>query len=120
MLVDDDADLRFAIRRFLESMSHTVIDADGGRIAIQKLRTAPVDVVISDLFMPDGDGLDLVRDVARGWPEIRLIVITSGGTLGICDLLPAAQLLGASATFRKPVELQSLLHVIERTPIHSK
>jgi len=113
MLVDDDADLRCMVRRFLESMSHTVIDADGGRTAMQKLGSATVDVIVSDMYMPDGDGLDLVRQVSKRWPEIRLIMVSSGGTLGLCDLLPVARSLGAFATLRKPIKLRSLLEAIE-------
>jgi two-component system, chemotaxis family, chemotaxis protein CheY len=113
MLVDDDADLRFMVRRYLESMSHTVIDADGGRVAVQKLRSTTVDVIVSDLYMPDGDGLELVRQVSKRWPEIRLIMVSSGGTLGLCDLLPVARSLGASATLRKPLHLRTLLEAVE-------
>ena len=116
MLVDDDADIRSMLRRFLESNSHTVIDVEGGRPAMNKLLTAQVDVIVSDVYMPDGDGLELVRQVSKQWPAIRLIVVSSGGGLGLCDLLPVARSLGASATFRKPLHLRTLLEAIESQP----
>lgn len=116
MLVDDDKDIRGTLRRFLESRSHTVLEADGGNRAMRSLQSTQVDVIVSDLYMPDGDGLELVRQVSKRWPQIRLIVVSSGGTLGLRDLLPVARSLGASATLRKPLRLPTLLQAIEAQP----
>jgi two-component system, chemotaxis family, chemotaxis protein CheY len=114
MLVDDDPDIRRTVRHHLEATGHSVTEAEGGRLAIQKLRRSPVDLVVSDMFMPDGDGLDLLRALRHHRPEIRVIVISSGGTRGVCDMFPAARHLGAHATLRKPLKLTELLAIVER------
>lgn len=114
LLVDDDPDIRTIIRRGLESSGHSVCEANGARTALQSLQSTAADLIVSDLFMPEGDGLELLRDVQRQFPGLRVIIVSSGGTRGVCDMLPAARHLGAHAVLRKPVKLPELLDIVER------
>ena len=113
LVVDDHADVRISIRRTLEEAGHRVLDAADGELALRLLETTPIDVVITDLFMPGQDGIVLLRQIRKDFPAVKVIAISGGGFGGKLDLLKDAVLLGASSALRKPFTQDQLLGALD-------
>jgi DNA-binding response OmpR family regulator len=113
LLVDDDAEFRAAIATILEGAGHTVAQAADGTSALAALKTHTCDLLITDVVMPDRDGLDLIRSLpAEGRPKV--LAISGGSTmLPAAYTLRASGALGADATLNKPFRASELLAQVE-------
>ncbi len=113
LVIDDEAMIRRLLRNVLEQSSYHVDEAENGRLGLEKLATATYDLVITDLDMPETDGLEVVSTVSKRWPDVPVIVISGGGRLGSDDNLPVAVRLGAVAAIHKPFTMRQLTAAIE-------
>jgi DNA-binding NtrC family response regulator len=111
LLVEDKDSLRAMLRHALEGQGHTVIEARDQSEAALALRSTPPDVVLSDLRLPDGDGLGVLRASKELDPELPVIVMTAFGS--IQDAV-AAMKEGALDFLAKPVDPDHLLLLVER------
>lgn len=102
MIVEDDAALREMLKEALEKRKYTVIAAADGREAIAKFRPSVVDLVITDLLMPEEDGLKVIMKVKEAKPDVKVIAISGGGKAGPGSYLLIAHKLGADQVFSKP------------------
>ena len=105
LVADDEPAVRLTIRHMLESSGYKVLEAADGKQAIAALSQEPVDLLLTDLVMPEKEGLEVIRTVRRTRPGVKIIAI-SGAFGG--EFLRAAELLGAHASLRKPVTLEAL------------
>ena len=112
LLVDDDDALRSVLRRALERAGYMVFEAADGRAALRVIAEGPVALVITDLVMPDMEGLELIRSLRRSHPVLPVIVISGGTGPGMEDYLPVAKLLGAAHILTKPFELPQLIDAV--------
>ena len=113
LLIDDDKLLREAIGDLLESDGYVVVSAGAGDAGLAMFRAARPDLVITDLTMPEFDGLDIVRTLSREVPRPRIIVISGGGErLDSLSSLRRAQALGADRILEKPFRAKSLLEMV--------
>lgn len=109
LLVEDDERVRRSIGNSLQRLGCTVSEAANGRSALRTLREGAVDLVATDLFMPDMDGLELIMEIRRAHPDAKIMAI-SGGSLAISmDLLQVAKLLGADCALAKPFDMQAFV-----------
>jgi DNA-binding NtrC family response regulator len=109
-VADDVEAIRNVIAHWLVAKGHHVDAARSGDEAIKFLKARPVDLVIADVLMPEGDGLDLIRETKRSRPEARILVISGGGRyMAAPDCIKIAKGLGAHATLLKPFTEQQLL-----------
>ena len=106
LIVDDEPVVRSALRRVLEHAGHAVTSAAGGYEAIRRLDAGPYDAVLTDIQMPDGDGLEVLLHAKQHHPHTPVITM-SGADEG--PLLEAAIGLGARATLTKPFGVDELL-----------
>jgi DNA-binding NtrC family response regulator len=113
LVVDDDEAIRSAIRRALEYAGHAVGEANNGHDALAKLAAEPYDVVITDLIMPDSDGLELTFKMRRIHPGLHVIAISGGGRMPPERYLELARSAGAAAGLAKPFLMDQLLTVVE-------
>src|SRR5438552_15682458 len=111
LVIVDDALLRGAIRVVLESAGYEVIEAGDGDAGLRLHREAGADLVVVDLFMPERDGLEVIRAVRAEAPQSKIIAMSGGGGLKF-DLLDAATAFGASRTLRKPFAPSVLLTTV--------
>ncbi|MBK8001635.1 MAG: response regulator, partial [Verrucomicrobia bacterium] len=79
LVVDDDTPMRSSMRRSLEREGYTVIEAGNANEALAQLKHTPAQLVITDIIMPDADGLELVFALHRSHPDIKIIAISGGG-----------------------------------------
>ena len=119
LVADDEDGVRFYLRKVLESSNYEVREASDGRQAIHDARSEPIDLVITDLVMPEQEGIETIQVLRKEAPHIRIIA-TSGAFNG--QFLGVAKLLGADAILSKPISSQALLEkvaelLVGRTPV---
>jgi CheY-like chemotaxis protein len=112
LLIDDDDHARMVFRQILERAGHTVLEAADGREGIQLYRQAPTDLVITDILMPEQDGLEIIIALRKEFPEVKIIAISGGGEAGRMDFLYVAERLGAQRTLHKPFGVQELVEAV--------
>jgi CheY-like chemotaxis protein len=115
LVVDDDAGFRDSLRALLESMGFLVSTARNAVEAIQEIGAQRPDVILTDIYMPEGDGYELITAM-RSFGEAIPIVAMSGGALqyGCEDHLGMAKRLGAGATLAKPFRPAALIEAVDR------
>jgi DNA-binding NtrC family response regulator len=111
LIVDDDSAIREVLQSMLESDGHTVASAPNGRIAMRMLGEQPFDAVITDLVMPEQEGIETIKQIVESHPGVKIVAM-SGAFGG--DYLRIASLLGAHSTLRKPLRLQEVLETVSK------
>jgi CheY-like chemotaxis protein len=112
LVVDDEDGIRALLQELLESAGHHAVVAADGREALQVLaQTQIVDLVITDLVMPNQDGVETVQEIRRRYPRTKIIAM-SGAFGG--QFLRTAELLGACATLAKPINAARLLEAVSK------
>jgi two-component system, chemotaxis family, chemotaxis protein CheY len=109
LVVDDEGQMRKLIRLVMEQEGHTVVEAPNGKKAIQHLQEAEIDLVISDIVMPDMDGLELIRGIRRNHPGIKILAISGAGKEGPGLYLNMAEHFGADEILMKPFSPDQLI-----------
>ncbi len=112
LVIDDDQQVRGVLRRILERAGHKVFDVGNGEAGIKVHRDHPADLIITDIFMPEQDGIETIQHLRREFPQVKIIAISGGDRTRTVDLRKDAELLGASRTLRKPFELTELVKVV--------
>jgi DNA-binding response OmpR family regulator len=108
LIVDDDDQLRQLMCKSLSLAGHLVSEAANGVEATRHLRVHVPDLMITDIIMPDMDGLQLIRETKKKAPQFRILAITGGGTTDPDLRLRLAQEFGADDTLLKPFGLNDL------------
>src|SRR5215475_7628308 len=116
LFVDDDPNLVEGLSRALHPLAHEweVIFATNGDEALKCLQDAPCEVVITDLLMPERDGLEVTRILRRSWPAVKIVAMSGGGRWGTTHLFKVATKLGAHGILPKPFRPQQLIEVVQR------
>ena len=107
LLVDDNAMVRDVLREMLNGGGFEVLEASDGAEALRALKTMRFDAIITDLVMPDCDGIELIRTVRRGFPDMRVLAMSGAPAAPL--YLKAARALGAGGTLSKPIDQETLL-----------
>jgi len=109
LVIEDNADLRDYLRQALKLEGHEVLSARNGKEALGMLDGKAFDAVVTDLFMPEMDGIETITALRRRLPDARVIAIS--GRPGV-DYLTVARELGVKHTLRKPFEIEELLQAL--------
>jgi CheY-like chemotaxis protein len=112
LVIDDDDDMRAMLDQTLKSAGFESLLAADGLEGIQQLRSASADAVITDLFMPNQEGIETIREIRKFFPDIPIVAM-SGKALGP-SMLPIAEKLGAVAVLHKPFTPEELLATLAR------
>ena len=112
LVIDDDADLRGAVRRALEQAGYEVLAAADGAAGLRLYRERGADVVVLDIYMPERDGLEFIRDLRADARQPKIVAMSGGGQKGHLDMLKAAAAFGAARTLPKPLALNDLLATV--------
>jgi CheY-like chemotaxis protein len=109
LVADDEQSIRTIVQQWLTRNGHTVAVVPSGREAVDLLRQRPFDLVITDVLMPEGDGLDLITELRRSQPAARILAMSGGGRyMESGEYLKLAKGLGAHAAVMKPFDWQLL------------
>ncbi|MGQ9916415.1 MAG: response regulator [Bryobacteraceae bacterium] len=109
LVVDDDAGVRDVLRSMLEMAGYSVSEAENGKEAMRVLRAEGADLILTDLVMPEQEGIETIKALRQEYPDLKVIAM-SGAFGG--DYLRIAAYLGAHATLPKPIQLETLLKLV--------
>jgi CheY-like chemotaxis protein len=113
LIVEDDKELREMISISLARRKHTIIEAINGKEAIIHFKPSLTDLVVTDLIMPEEDGLKVIMKLKELKPSLKIIAISGGGKAGPGSYLNLAKALGADAIYSKPFSINELISKIE-------
>lgn len=121
LLIDDDADVRALAQQELEAAGHEVRTARHGAEGLALQRAAPADVVVTDIFMPEKEGVETIRELREEFPRIKIIAISGGGgrlhtsqrAFSTRNLDTVGRHLGVIAVLHKPFDAGELLGSVE-------
>lgn len=113
LVIDDEEPMRTLLGLLLTRAGHEVMTASNGREGIQQYRAKPVDLIITDLIMPEKEGVETIIELIRDYPACKIIAISGGGRMKSQDYLPVAGCLGARATLAKPFSNEELLKAVQ-------
>ena len=113
LLVDDSPEIRRTIERLLTSAGHTVAVAADGAAGLRALETAAFDLVLTDIVMPDMEGLEMIRRIRKTHPSLPIIAMSGGGRGTANDYLGFASNFGAAKTLEKPFAFDVLSAAID-------
>lgn len=124
LIIDDEADIRDSVGQLLERAGYEVRTAGNGSEGIAAYRRASADLVITDMIMPKGHGLDAIKTLRSEFPQARIIAVSGGGTFGAqtyrsetiatTAYLAAASAAGADIVLTKPFDQKTLLEAVHR------
>lgn len=114
LVVDDDPGMLQSLAQVLRRGGHEVVVARNGRDAMDLVRAERPDVIVTDINMPEMDGIETILEVRREREAIPIIAISGGGRVPPDLLLDSADMLGAFETLQKPLEAEALLASVER------
>ena len=112
LVVDDDPEIRSTLKKLLELRGHQVVVAADGRAAETALIGAPFDLMVTDIVMPDQDGLEVIRITRAAHPDLPIIAISGGGRLRTGNYLRLATAMGAVAALEKPFDFEEFLQAV--------
>jgi len=113
LVVDDNADMRSFVKIVLERAGFEAQVAADGRGALELQRAHPVDVLITDIFMPERDGIEIIHQFKSAFPQVKIIAMSGGGRVSSMDYLPVAAEIGADLVLRKPFAAATLLSMLQ-------
>jgi len=116
LIVDDDKPIRNLLRRILEEDGHQIREAENGERALILYREAPADLVITDILMPERDGIDVILALTREFLDARVIAMT--GAAGTLNVLDVAKLFGARSIIKKPFAVEEVRRLVRFTLEH--
>jgi DNA-binding NtrC family response regulator len=112
LLVDDEASIRTMVRAILSDPEYSFVEAANGKEALEILETKAFDLIITDVIMPDCDGIELVMTVRRKLPGVKIVVMSGGGRVRADHYLNLAEKLGAAHVFEKPFNTTELRETV--------
>ena len=112
LIIDDDNDFRKSLRHVFECEDYRVYEARNGKEGMETYRLINTDIIITDIFMPDKDGLEIIQEIKKEFPE-ALIIAMSGFGKGGEDYLKIARYLGASDSIRKPFDPEDIVRIVK-------
>jgi CheY-like chemotaxis protein len=113
LVIDDDSSMRRLVARILAGANHEVVEANNGKTGMEQFATYQPDVVVTDILMPEQEGIETIRELRRISPSLRIVAMSGGGTDKDLMFLGMAKALGADAVLAKPFRPDELIRVIQ-------
>jgi len=109
LIIEDDSDIRSLMKQIVELVGHEIVEAVDGNDGMEKLEESTIDLVISDIFMPDKEGLSVIQDIRKTNKSIPVIAVSAGGKY----YLDSALDFGANKALAKPFEPEELINAVK-------
>jgi YesN/AraC family two-component response regulator len=113
LIIDDEPQIRSMLKLMLERDGYEVSEAPDGIEGIRVYRQKPADLVITDLIMPNKDGIGMIIDLKKEFPNVKIIAMSGGGLNKPEGYLKGAKKLGAACTLTKPIDRDEMLRTIK-------
>ncbi len=115
LIIDDEPQIRSMLRLMLERVGYEVAEAPDGIEGIRRYRENPSDLIITDLIMPNKDGIGMIIDLKKEFPKVKIIAMSGGGVNRPEGYLDGAKKLGAARTLTKPIDRDEMLKAVKET-----
>jgi CheY-like chemotaxis protein len=112
LVADDGEDIREILRMMLSAAGYEVLVAPDGDSALTLMRAEPIDLIITDIFMPGKEGIETIIELRRDFPSVKIIAMSGGGQMGELHYLEDAVKLGAVRSILKPFRADEILAVV--------
>lgn len=113
LLIDDDDEVRATLKAILECADHEVTEASNGAVGLQCLKSGRAQIVITDILMPEKEGVETIIELRKAQPGLPIIAISGGGATRNLAFLEIAQKLGADRILTKPVDADVFLGAVD-------
>lgn len=113
LIIDDEESITYMLKRLFERKGYNVLTACDGIEGIRTFKNNPIDLVITDIIMPEKEGVEVIFELQRANAKCKIIAVSGGGYLNPQDYLSTAEEIGVSATFSKPFDTQALLAKVQ-------
>ena len=113
LLIDDEEIARYAVRQVLETGGHEVTEAENGNEGIALQKAQPFDLIVTDIIMPEKEGVETIIELKRDYPALPVIAISGGGRIRNQDFLALAKRYGADEFLAKPFSEEELLQCVD-------
>ena len=115
LIIDDETQIRSMLRLMLERVGYEVIEAADGMEGIRQYKDNPTDLIITDLIMPNKDGIGMMIELKKEFPRVKIIAMSGGGVNRPEGYLDGAKKLGAARTLTKPIDRDKMLNAVKET-----
>ncbi len=115
LLIEDDALVADAVQTVLRKAGYTVVTIPNGTVALAKLEGENPDLILTDILMPEKEGIETIRDIRARDQQVPIVVYSGGGMMRNYEFLNMAVKLGANDAIRKPFANEELLAVVKRS-----
>lgn len=115
LIIDDESQIRSMLRLMLERVGYEVIEAADGMDGIRQYRDNPADLIITDLIMPNKDGIGMIIELKKEFPKVKIIAMSGGGVNRPEGYLDGAKKLGATRTLIKPIDRDEMINAVKET-----
>jgi DNA-binding NtrC family response regulator len=112
LIIDDDEQIRQLLQQMLQGAGYETVVAENGKVGMKCYRQNRPDLVITDLIMPEKEGMETIVELKKEYSDAKIIAISGGGRLAPENYLAIAKRLGAAYTFTKPLERKALLEAV--------
>lgn len=112
LVIDDEPTVLEMLRTFLERRGFDVVAAPHGDAGLQAHASQAVDLVVTDILMPQKEGFETIREFRKKYPDVKIVAISGGGRNDPHTYLKFAKTFGAHRTFAKPLDLDALVESI--------
>jgi len=113
LIIDDEPQIRSMLKLMLEREGYEVAEAPDGVEGIKVYRQNPADLIITDLIMPNKDGIGMIIDLKKEFPDVNIIAMSGGGLNKPEGYLKGAKKLGAACTLTKPIDREEMLRAVK-------
>lgn len=113
LIIDDEALIRDLLTKILEREGYETVAASDGKKGIKIYRENPIDLIITDLIMPEKDGLETIMELRRDFKDVIIIAMSGGGKIDSKTYLEIAKTMGATETIKKPFDPEELLKTVQ-------
>jgi DNA-binding NtrC family response regulator len=113
LVVDDDTNFRQMLCQILERAGYRVVEAEDGNVAIKACEVEVPGLVITDILMPEKEGLETIQELKAKYPEVNIIAMSGGGRISPDSYLPLAKSLGAVKTLQKPFRREEVIKAVQ-------
>jgi YesN/AraC family two-component response regulator len=111
LVIDDEEQIRGLLKRIFQAQGHMVITADNGAVGLKMMAQEPFDLVITDIFMPEKEGMETIIEIKRDFPAVKILAVSGGDSQG-SDYLPMTRSLGADASLNKPFSNDDIVNLV--------
>lgn len=112
LIIEDDPDIRTMLQKMLERENYQVVTTSNGVEGVARFNREQFHLVITDLVMPEKEGIETISELKKLDPEVKIIAISGGGHGGLGNYLQMAKLFGAKYALAKPFDMTTLLTAV--------